>query len=422
MKVWLVSVGEPLPIDEGHPKPFRTGLLAQYLLKAGHEVVWWSSTFNHSQRIYRANTSRTYKISSSFTVELLHSSFDYTRNVSVRRLLNHQQVATEFGRIASTRPCPDLVVCSYPTIDLAYEAIRYCVEEEIPSALDVRDLWPDSFVANVPKMFRPIASIALFQLEKKAKYAISNANSVTAITEDYLNWALNKAGRSKSKLDHVYPLTTKRDTFESDVLNDSKKLLEKRGVELERKIVSFVGIMSLRKFCLIEVMEGAREAMNRNAELQFVFAGSGDDLDTLSLRYPEFVFLGWVDAPMIEVLLSNTYVAITPYFSTQDFEMSVPIKVFDYLSHGLPMLNSLKGNVQNLIKSNNIGLDFEEDQSTSFREQLECLVKNREETEIMRNNARELFAREYSPNVIFDRRIQDLQELQSRTRHNSTKL
>ncbi len=46
MRVWLLTVGEPLPTDGGSDRVWRTGFLARALADRGHEVVWWSSAFD----------------------------------------------------------------------------------------------------------------------------------------------------------------------------------------------------------------------------------------------------------------------------------------------------------------------------------------------------------------------------------------
>ena len=53
MKVWIVSTGEPLPIDGENVRLRRMGSLAEYLVKRGNEVVWFSSSFEHYKKHQR---------------------------------------------------------------------------------------------------------------------------------------------------------------------------------------------------------------------------------------------------------------------------------------------------------------------------------------------------------------------------------
>ena len=48
MRVWLVQRAESTPHDdEGDRRLMRMGILADILQSHGHEVVWWTSAFDH---------------------------------------------------------------------------------------------------------------------------------------------------------------------------------------------------------------------------------------------------------------------------------------------------------------------------------------------------------------------------------------
>jgi len=50
MRIWLVTIGEPLPIDGSNERLYRMGIIANLLVKKGHKIIWWSSTFNHVRK------------------------------------------------------------------------------------------------------------------------------------------------------------------------------------------------------------------------------------------------------------------------------------------------------------------------------------------------------------------------------------
>src|SRR5439155_9149672 len=149
MRVWLITVGEPLPVDGTGDRPYRTGLLARFLIEAGHEVLWWSSTLDHIRKRLRAPESVSLDVEDKLRLVLLHG-MPYRRNVSISRLINHIGIAREFERLAPAQPRPDIIVCSLPTLELSDAATRFGGEHGIPVVLDVRDLWPDIFVDVLP--------------------------------------------------------------------------------------------------------------------------------------------------------------------------------------------------------------------------------------------------------------------------------
>ena len=46
MHIWLIQIGEPLPLGN-RTRLMRTGLLAEQFLARGHTVLWWASAFEH---------------------------------------------------------------------------------------------------------------------------------------------------------------------------------------------------------------------------------------------------------------------------------------------------------------------------------------------------------------------------------------
>ena len=55
MNVWTICAGEPLPTDENQPRPMRMSMLTRTLRKRGHDVLWWTSSFNHSAKRQRTS-------------------------------------------------------------------------------------------------------------------------------------------------------------------------------------------------------------------------------------------------------------------------------------------------------------------------------------------------------------------------------
>ena len=94
MKVWLLTVGEPLPFDEGNPRLLRTGLMARVLVERGHDVLWWSSTMNHTNKSQRFAKSTKISVDDKLAIRVLRGC-TYESNLSFRRVLNHRGVARE---------------------------------------------------------------------------------------------------------------------------------------------------------------------------------------------------------------------------------------------------------------------------------------------------------------------------------------
>ena len=58
MHIWLIQRAESTPHDEsGTRRVQRTGMIAEVLALRGHDVVWWTSSFDHVGKAHRVNRS-----------------------------------------------------------------------------------------------------------------------------------------------------------------------------------------------------------------------------------------------------------------------------------------------------------------------------------------------------------------------------
>src|ERR1044071_732909 len=113
MNIWLLQIGEPSPFDTQSRK-LRTATMIDHLLARGHQVVWWTSAFDHFQKrwIVRKETEQTLK--EGLTVRFL-KGIGYHKNVSVARYLDHRLVARQFRKRAPQLTPPDLILASSPS-------------------------------------------------------------------------------------------------------------------------------------------------------------------------------------------------------------------------------------------------------------------------------------------------------------------
>ena len=163
LSIWLITVGEPLPFQGSSARPWRTGLLARLLARRGHNVTWWTSSVDHFTKRFFVNESKRVDVEPNFALQFLHGRL-YKRNISMARWRNHREIAAEFDRISAGAQRPDLIVCSYPTIELSAAAARYGKAHGIPVLLDIRDLWPDEMAALLPRPLRGLARLLLWPM------------------------------------------------------------------------------------------------------------------------------------------------------------------------------------------------------------------------------------------------------------------
>ena len=58
MKIWILQTGEPLHIDKSGLRPMRAMNLSNALIEKGHDVVLWSSDFDHFSKKHRFGVAK----------------------------------------------------------------------------------------------------------------------------------------------------------------------------------------------------------------------------------------------------------------------------------------------------------------------------------------------------------------------------
>lgn len=360
MKVWLVHVGEPLPIDAINERQLRMSLFASTLADSGHDVVWWSSTFDHTHKRQRFDCDTVVEVSERLTLRLMHAK-PYYSNISVSRLVNHRQLAQAFVRLAGgvgPDAIPDVIFASMPTLELAAAACTYGRQRDIPVVVDVRDLHPDIYQSLVPSVARPLARLALTPLYRDLKTAVTLASGLVAIAPSFLDWALRHAERAAGPGDAVFPLAYPELTTSPDELETSAVRLREAGVRPDKKIVWYVGTFN-RWIDLETAIRAARILADEGrTDVQFVFSGSGGfdaEWRRLAATLPNVVFTGWVDIPGIAYMRSIAWSGLAPYrtgFNT------VGNKLFEYMAGGLPVLLSIGGDARKIIEEHDCGIGY----------------------------------------------------------------
>jgi glycosyltransferase involved in cell wall biosynthesis len=416
MNIWLVTVGEPLPIDSGSQRLLRAGLLGELLAQNGHQVTWWTSSFDHVRKCHRVNDDQVVAIKNNYTIRLLHGR-GYARNVSVARLIDHWQIAQKFRRLSHTLDRrPDVVLCSFPPVELSAEAVRFGAEFGVPVALDIRDLWPDIFLNLAPPPLRPLARAILWPYFRLAKYALRHADAVLAVNEPFVDWGINSGRRARSAFDHAFPMAYPSRDPASDEQKRAVEFWSRFGVSQADgsfKII-FAGTIG-RQFELEPVIEAAKALAGSN--FKFILCGTGDRFDHIRMlahAVPNVIMPGWVGAAEIWALMRLAQVGLAPYHDEESFTHSLPNKSLEYLSAGLPVVSSLPGALARLLADNRCGITYANRDARELRAALEMLRNNPKLRAAMGQNAKLVFETDYRAENVYAKMIAHLEALAAR--------
>ncbi len=410
MRTWIVTVGEPLPFDEAGGRLHRTGMVAETLRNRGHEVVWWASTLDHGRKIHRFEQPTTVTLPNGVTIRMLHGA-RYTKNVSLARIWNHRQIAAQFYREAARMPKPDVILASFPTVELAERSATFGREAGVPVAVDVRDLWPDIFIQYIPKIFRPFAPLALSPFVWRARRAFTLCTSIIGITDSYLDFGTRYAGRARGPQDAIFALGSSRLTEPPGDLTEIATTLSGMGVDPQKTICWFAGTFGMT-YDLTTVIDCARLIEGSHPDVQFVFSGQGHKFDEWFSRargLRNVIFTGWLNAGGLHYMSTIAKVGLAAY--GQSAPQSLPNKIFEYLGAGLPILSSLDGECKELLSTHGCGATYAAADPVSLLEQLKPYLEDEAHRSRCSANATRLFMDQFQATGIYGRMADHLEKI-----------
>lgn len=325
MVVWIQNPFDNLP-GEGFRK-MRYALMAEAFVRAGHDVVMWTSDFSHATKKGRALSGEAQR---GVDIRLVKTP-PYFRNVSLRRVASHLVYARRFGReamraVAEGLPRPELVVTSFPTISAAAASAGLARRLGAALVVDVQDAWPETFERVLPRWM-------LAPLRAWARRIFREADLVTGVCDRYRELA----GR-----DDYYR------AYLGIEPGDCPEPPCSRG---GRKRIGYVGGLG-RSYDLDTVCKAAE-----SLGMELAVAG-GDN------------YLGRDE---LESFLAGCDVGVVPM--SGDSWVGLPNKLFDYAKAGLPIASSLGGETAALLEKYKCGATYRAGDAASLAEAIRAALR-----------------------------------------------
>jgi glycosyltransferase involved in cell wall biosynthesis len=409
-----LQTGEPLHTDGGAPRAMRAMNLANFLVSRGHNVELWSSAFYHQEKRHRTLNFESFSVNDQLTIRLI-PSIGYKRNIGLARLIDHADMAFRLWRLLRSGRFsrPDVAFIGYPPIEVAWVMLRWLKSERVPSLIDVKDQWPAVFIQAAPALIRPMLRMFFAPYFWLGRRAMLDASAVTSVSAPFLDWAVQFCGRSPQPSDMVIPLAPTRIPLTLEQLSEARQWWADRSVDLEgARCLSFVGSLS-HSFDFLALKGAVMRLQELHPECRVVICGNGSDEDSVRSMFAgltNVVLPGWIDAPKIETLMASTVATLAPYRNTRDFQLSIPNKVLDSLSFGLPVVTPLHGVVEELLESAAVGIvckDTVDGWLTAFIR----LLTDGEYCRMMSIRAAQLYADRYDSAVIYGRLIENMEKM-----------
>jgi glycosyltransferase involved in cell wall biosynthesis len=381
----------------------RAGLLAEYLATSGQEVTWWTSTFDHMQKFHHAEADSSVRLPSGVELRLLRS-LGYRHNVSLQRIRDHRMVARSFQRLAVTAPRPDVILASFPTIELADAAVRFGVTHRVPCVIDIRDLWPDIYSELLPRWLRTLATPVIALIRRQARTVCRDAFAITGNAENFVEWGLRLAGRAGRSFDRHFPFAYSVPHVDVARHEAALRYWYKHGISRDnnRLIGCYFGSIGYQSDFRC-VLDAADLLKQREVDFRFVLCGIGDRLEELreaARDNPNVVFTGWIDQPEILALMELANIGLAPYWNHVGFVGNLPNKPIEYMAGGLAVVTCLSGYLHELIAREQCGFYYPAGDAGALARLVEQLSSDRGMLEQASQNARRVFSANFDADIV----------------------
>jgi len=412
MKVWIVSVGEPLPSDGENVRLRRMGNLAQYIATNETDSVdWFSVSFDHYKKKQRVQEDTVLPLKPNYRMHLLWAN-GYKRNISVARIRHHhmgaKRIFRELERLAKAGDTPDVIVASMEPLEMSSVSVKFAKKYNIPIVVDVRDLWPEIYYEVIPQKLHFLLDIYVRYCAGSLGKTMSGATSIVGLSEDFLQYGLKYARREKQEKDAVIPIGYPNYDY-SAYKGNFRHLKERFGIEPDDFIVTFLGNFG-NQFDFAPIVAAA-QALKAHKDIKFVLCGTGIQMESLQEQVADcsVIFPGWIEKEDIATLTANSHLGLAPYIDSQNYQKNTPNKFGEYLSASLPPILGVGGLMEKLVTEHECGRVYHNGEELTRI--VQAFYEDRQLLDRFAKNARALYEARFNAeriNAVFYRHLREL--------------
>jgi colanic acid biosynthesis glycosyl transferase WcaI len=245
----------------------------------------------------------------------------------------------------------DVSYVSQGPATVGWPSIIHKVFRRIPFVYNIQDLWPDTLTSS--GMFD--SSIGYKLIDKWCKFVYRQAAKIIVISPG-MKTALIKRGVPQEKIEVIYNWCD-----DSLICRDTPDLNLKEQLGMKDKFnIVFAGNMGKAQ-AVDSVIDAAEIVSRTNNNIQFVFIGSGVEVERLKqkvsqLKLANVVFHSRKPVSEIGPILRLADVMLVHLRDAPLFRITIPSKTQAYMAIGKPILIGLNGDAAELVKQANAGL------------------------------------------------------------------
>ncbi|MCK5563835.1 MAG: glycosyltransferase family 4 protein [Planctomycetes bacterium] len=352
------------------PEPnFFVGLpFAKALMDAGHEVQVLTGFPNYpGGKIYDGYKVKFMQRETMDGVPVIRLPIYPSHNKSsIKRILSYTSLSLSQSLIGPFAvKDADVAFVSQGPATIGLPAIVHKLFRRIPFVYNIMDLWPDSLASTGMLNNKALLKI----VNTWCNFVYKRASMIVAISPG-MKQILIERGVPEEKIEVVY------NWCDSSLIcreEPNQELARELGMDGKFNIL-FAGGMGKAQ-AIGSVIEAARLLEKDKPDIQFVFIGSGVEVESLKQRVAELSLSNVIFHPLkpiseIGSILRIADVLLVHLRDDPLFRITVPSKTQAYLATGRPVLMGVKGDASKLVEDAKAGLRCEPENSKDIAEKV----------------------------------------------------
>ena len=385
MKVWIINPYGNIAGENW--RPHRSFTVAKAFEFDGHDVTYWISNMDHRSKFERKEKEI---YDDKLKIKIVPST-EYSEHISISRIKFEVNFIKQFRVLAQLENTkPDLIIIGEPSLFISYNFIKYISKYDIKFIIDIVDLWPELFKLVLPKFLQPLHKIIFSPFYLKRSWFLKKASGILSVSKAYLKIATDINVKVASKV--VYWGVDLGSFNVVDIMENSESTLN----------IIYAGTLG-DNYDIKSIIDCAKKVQEQNLDVHIYIAGDGNLRDFVITSIKQFnltktTYLGRISPKDLVTYYQKCQLALSTY--TRESTVSMPIKAFDYFAAGLPLLNSLRMDLGEMVLEHNLGLNYDPGNSNDLFEKMMYLRSNVEQIKEMRLNCLEI-AKQFDDSVIY---------------------
>lgn len=363
MTIWIVNLFDEFPKEGEYPA--RIVALARTLVGRGHDVVWWTSDWSH-----RYKCPRTAPDDCGFTIRAL-ATVPYHSNSGLKRVWSHSRFARtltqHFEQALRQGEAPEAIYVNLPVPVVAAAVARFKRRSDFRMTVDIRDAWPENFLQVLPSglgLRRWFWPLLLAPFRRDVRRAIAAADSVTAVSQDYLDLMYGYGLAQGSG--KVFYIGTTDDRLDGIPVPMAARI-ENPAEPLQ--LVYIGGFGASYDLATLGDAMAKWHAQPTGADpcrVHLHLAGYGEP-PAWAKQLSNVTFHGMLELAPLRQLLERCHIGMNTVHAGSGIAM--PNKIGEYLAAALPVIHSrTEGELAQQIRHHNMGTCYPAGDATALQE------------------------------------------------------